>query len=332
MERPATLGEALFVPYVRQADYANRLPWSYGERRLLDYLLVCIEQGHCRFTVNRQAYDLKPGDCCLVQPGDLILLEGLTETRTPFAHLDFFYNPMRERSFPTSAGMTRLDSYGHLLQPRLNDYPGIGIPPVFKPASASVFAGKLQRLIGHWREGTVSGMIEVQRMGLELLLELLRSYGPQPGAGGREAPSAMLERVLSYVSLHLEEQVTVKTMADLAHLSPSRFTAVFRERYGTSPYRYLVRLRLDRAAELLRAEPDTPVGLVSEYCGFAGMQHFSAAFKLRFGVSPSAYRQSSLAAEGASMAREAYSPGAAGRFLRYSPGDNPNSLRNTVEK
>ncbi|GIP34969.1 AraC family transcriptional regulator [Paenibacillus sp. J2TS4] len=289
MKKPVSLAETVVTPFVRQADYASRLPWSYGERKLLDYLIVYIEHGHCRFTVNHHIYDLRPGDFCLVQPGDLLLLEGLTATRTPFAHLDFFYNPMREQSFPTSAGMINLESYAHLLQPRLNDFPGIAVPTVFRPAQPSLFQNKLMRLIGKWKEGTALGNIEVQQLGIGLFLDLVQMFGES--IDNNETPSVMLERVLSFLSLHLNESITVKQMADLIPLSPSRFTAVFKEKYGIAPYRYLLQLRIERAIQMIKTEPGLGIAQIAEYCGFNNVQHFSLAFRNMTGTSPSQYRE-----------------------------------------
>lgn len=288
------LQNMIVLPFVRQADYATRLPWSYGERRLLDYLIVYIEKGHCRFTINRSVYDLNVGDFCLIQPGDLISLEGLTETRTPYAHLDFFYNPQREHSFPTNAGMTVLDAYAHLLQPRINNIPGFHVPHTFRPKHAELFHNKLIRMIGKWKEGTALSSIKVQQIGTELLLELLHTFGAS--AEEKETHSDILERVQSFVSLHLNETITVGQMADLVHLSPSRFSAVFKERYGMSPYQFLLKLRLERAMEMLIQEPKLNITQISEYCGFNNIQHFSLAFHKTFGISPSQFKKRNAAA------------------------------------
>ncbi|MGG1519263.1 AraC family transcriptional regulator [Paenibacillus oryzisoli] len=290
MQQPASIGDAVIVPYIRQADYASRLPWSYGERRILDYLLVYIESGLCRFTVNRHQYELRAGDFCLVQPGDLLLLEGLTETRTPFAHLDFFYNPVREQSFPTSTGMINLEPFAHLLQPRLNDLLGMKLPIVFQPPQPVWFKNKLLRMIGKWMEGTLLGRIEAQLLGTELLLELLRMSGAL--TDNRESPSALMDRVTAYLSLHLSETITVKQMAALVHLSPSRFNVVFRDMYGMSPYRYLLELRIERAIEMMKQAPELRLSQIALYCGFQTVQHFSGAFRNVIGMTPSAFRES----------------------------------------
>ncbi len=43
------------------ADYAVRTPWQTGERRLLDYLLIYVQEGACAITLDGVAYDVPPG-------------------------------------------------------------------------------------------------------------------------------------------------------------------------------------------------------------------------------------------------------------------------------
>lgn len=283
------LKDALVMPFIRQADYAARLPWSYGERRLLDYLIIYIESGHCRFIVNRETYNFYEGDFCLVQPGDLVYLEGLTKTLTPFVHLDFFYFPERRQSFPTSAGMLNLDNYLNLLQPRLNDIIGVDIPVRFCPSQPLLFKNKLLRMIGRWKEGTVIGEIEVQKLGTELFLELMRDFSEIKEEKGPSLSN--LDRVLAFISLHMHEPLTVKDMAEQVHLSPSRFSTVFKKKYDDSPYQFLFKLRVERAIEMLKSEPDYTITQIAEFCGFNNIQHFSKAVRDTTGKSPSAFRK-----------------------------------------
>lgn len=76
------------------------------------------------------------------------------------------------------------------------------------------------------------------------------------------------------------EEITGLTRYDLAR----QFRAVF----GTSPYRYSLMRRLDRARALLRLnEPPADVALAA---GFADQAHLSRMFKHAFGVAPARYR------------------------------------------
>jgi len=61
----------------------------------------------------------------------------------------------------------------------------------------------------------------------------------------------------------------------------------FRACLGTSPYRYLVMRRLDRARALIRS--GTPLAEAALRCGFADQSHMTRQFKQAYGLSPGRY-------------------------------------------
>ncbi len=79
-------------------------------------------------------------------------------------------------------------------------------------------------------------------------------------------------------------------MAGAAGLSVTHFVRAFRQQTGSTPHKYLVRRRLDRAVSLLRAAK-SPVGEVADQVGFATPAHFVARFRAEMGVTPAALRQ-----------------------------------------
>jgi AraC family transcriptional regulator len=100
------------------------------------------------------------------------------------------------------------------------------------------------------------------------------------------------ERVLSIVR-HLEryyhEPWPLKSMADLARLSPCYFLRVFRTVTGQSPTQYLMNARLRAAAnDLLTTR--APVSEIALRTGFNDISHFNASFRSVFGSSPTHWR------------------------------------------
>src|SRR5215213_3593100 len=79
------------VPYVRDASFPVRTAWYTAPRRLLDYLLMYVQEGKMVACVEERHYQFRAGDFCLIQPGELHTLEGPAHTITPYVHLDFFY-------------------------------------------------------------------------------------------------------------------------------------------------------------------------------------------------------------------------------------------------
>ena len=100
------------------------------------------------------------------------------------------------------------------------------------------------------------------------------------------------ERVLSIVR-HLEryyhEPCSLRSMANLARLSPCYFLRVFRTVTGQSPTQYVMNARLRAAAnDLLTTR--APVSEIALRIGFNDISHFNASFRSVFGRSPTRWR------------------------------------------
>jgi AraC-like DNA-binding protein len=275
------------VPYIREADFAVRTPWYTPPRRLLDYLLLYVQEGECQVVVEGEELLLGGGDFCLIQSNTLHSLRGLTETITPYVHLDIFYNPRREEGFPTRGGQVSLRSHSHLIQPRLSDLDWIGVPVQLHPHHPAQFRSTLLKMVEAWQSGDLLGRLEANHLAMTLLLSLFKQYGQAPAVTARQPHS--LNWVPSYLSFHIGEPLSVADMARRANLSPSRFGVVFRRHFGLSPHQYFLRLRIEHAQELLRMT-DLPQREIAEYCGFADVHHFSKAFKRITRLPPGAYR------------------------------------------
>jgi len=82
----------------------------------------------------------------------------------------------------------------------------------------------------------------------------------------------------------------LEAFARLCHRSLASFKRDFCRVYGTSPGRWLLERRLERAAHLLRSTAMSITEIVFE-CGFENASHFCRAFKKKFGQSPSLFRE-----------------------------------------
>ena len=218
---PESIKDQPIVPYIRESDYAVRQPgWTALNRKLLDYLLVYVQEGECRFHVDGKDYPLTSGDICLIQPGSLTRLEGMTDTITPYAHLDLFYNSAREESFPTRAGQIDLAPYMHLLQPRLNDLPGVDVPVRLKPSKPILFRDTMLQMIANWLGQDPLGALKAQHFATELVLAILEDHIEQRALETNAMPS--LNWITSFFSLHITDPHTVENMAERAQISPEQ--------------------------------------------------------------------------------------------------------------
>ena len=98
-----------------------------------------------------------------------------------------------------------------------------------------------------------------------------------------------MRRARDLIDRHYTEPLHLEGLAAAAGLSKYHFLRYFSSAYGQTPARYLCDRRIERAQDLLRATNLT----VTEIClvvGFSSLGSFSAKFRERVGVSPSAYQ------------------------------------------
>src|SRR5262245_54799166 len=104
-----------------------------------------------------------------------------------------------------------------------------------------------------------------------------------------------INHVLNYIREHLNDDLSVNTLAQIAYFSPFHFHRIFKTITGETLNDVVVRLRLERAIMLLRSSPKLPISEAAFTCGFASASNFARAFKKRYGMSARSWdRQSPL--------------------------------------
>lgn len=140
---------------------------------------------------------------------------------------------------------------------------------------------------------TAGSKVMVSRILDLLFIQALRAWAASDGPVGPGWLTAALDRPLGPAlrAMHRqpEEPWTVEALADLSALSRAAFSARFTRLVGESPGRYLQRLRLAQAADLLTATPDSAAA-ISRAVGYASEAAFSRAFAKEYGVGPRAWR------------------------------------------
>jgi AraC family transcriptional regulator len=112
----------------------------------------------------------------------------------------------------------------------------------------------------------------------------------EPRLGVTPLSPAVIRRIEEYLEADMGADLSLHTLAALAHLSVDHFVRAFRGATGKTPHRFALERRLDRAAAMLKG-PAT-VAHIARACGFRSPAHFSVRFHARFGLTPSQYRHS----------------------------------------
>ena len=140
--------------------------------------------------------------------------------------------------------------------------------------------------------GFPSGKLFLDSVERALAAALVDSYATQhptaPTYRGGLGP-ARLRKIKELVYAKLEDELTLQEMAQAVELSIAHFSQMFRQSTGQSPHQFVLRHRIDRAKEMLRATRVRALD-VAIACGFKTQQHFSRVFRQVCGVTPRQYR------------------------------------------
>ncbi|GEM_PF-5110589 len=99
----------------------------------------------------------------------------------------------------------------------------------------------------------------------------------------------VITRCLSYIQQELDGDLSMASLAICAGASERLIHLRFRQELGTTPARYVMCQRIERARELL-GNTDLPVYEIAQICGFEDPNYFSTVFKRETGMSPRAFR------------------------------------------
>ena len=128
---------------------------------------------------------------------------------------------------------------------------------------------------------------------INILVEMLRSYD------GKLSETEILysthtlkymEKVLNHIDEHLDSDLTLEELSDVAHLSKTYFCKQFRELNGIPPWEYITIKRIERAIHYLETTDLTRLEIATK-CGYNNTANFYYAFKKITGKNPGNYKK-----------------------------------------
>lgn len=106
--------------------------------------------------------------------------------------------------------------------------------------------------------------------------------------------SRRLEKLIDYIGSHLDEDLSLDQLSDIAFVSKFHLHRLFTALTGLPLQQYIRWLRLKRAAHQLVVNKDKSIIDIAMNAGFESHEAFSRAFKRACGVSPNEYRKNSV--------------------------------------
>lgn len=160
----------------------------------------------------------------------------------------------------------------------------------------NTYSKQLLDLIGNFQREMMdhgeSFPLMLEGICIQIVFQLLRDLSSEPAANKSKISkdNKYINKAIQFMHEYYSANISINDICKLIYLSPCHFKRVFKDYTGQTPYQYLMRIRLEKAKEILK-ENDDPIEEVAKMCGFVNSGHFSTVFKRNTGMSPSEYRK-----------------------------------------
>lgn len=236
----------------------------FGRR---DYYLLYLYDGIMRILVNGEMREMKPGEMIIIDPGS-----------------EYKY---------TKAGPDDIVYYwAH--------FTGYGTEGLLKSLSLEsgkiIDTGRYEQVVRSFH-GIFSEFIRhdycFEEAAAAQLISVFTMLSRNIKSADKNIASADSDRIyssLKFIYKNYNTALTLSQLADIEHLSVSRYRTIFKRCTGFSPQDYIITLRIQRACELI-AQSDMTVKEIAESVGYQDQLYFSRIFKSRMGIVPNRYKE-----------------------------------------
>lgn len=143
-------------------------------------------------------------------------------------------------------------------------------------------------LIAEFEQTSPADGVYADSLAHTLIVHLIKKYSGtriRPQTARHGLPQRTLARVVEFIDAHLGEDLSLRTIAQVAEMSPSYFLTMFKRSTGLAPHQYLMAKRIDRARALL-TETKLPIVDVASQVGFADQSHLTRLMRRHTGLTP----------------------------------------------
>jgi AraC family transcriptional regulator len=151
----------------------------------------------------------------------------------------------------------------------------------------------LSEMLREIRRGCPNGTLFAESLSVGVALHLCRTRGihAPPAAGERGQFSRwQWSHLRDLIDNELTGDLSLSALAASVNLSKPHFVRLFKNTTGTSPHRYIVQMRVERARRMIQAS-ELPLVEVASEAGFASQSHLNRTFRKRYGVTPGDMRR-----------------------------------------
>lgn len=284
--------ENLFETYtylpivVKTLERFHDASWSMEPNRHDNYELVYMKTGSTVFEIAGQPVEMGPNDIIIIKPGQPHKFIVKSKTVSGFLVLNFKFENKKTHGFSEVP-----------VEDFLNFVSGKESGPYIslKVSQKNEIINVMNRILKEREGSEIGSEFLSQLLVMELFVLISRALKMQWESSIKNKSPKLKELIeisVKYIYNNFERDISLSDIARYVFLSPSYYTRAFKEEMKTSPINFLLKVRIDRARELL-ADSDLKIGDIALSVGFSNQQRFNEIFKKYTGCTPLHYRKQS---------------------------------------
>ncbi len=156
-------------------------------------------------------------------------------------------------------------------------------------------AAVLREMAREIQRGCPNGTLFAESLSVGVLMHLCRTRGTRPLPASRESgrlSTAQWARVNELIINESSSDLSLSALSQALGLSKPHFVRLFRRTAGTSPHRYVMQMRIERARRLV-VTSEVPLIEIASEAGFASQSHLTHLFQRTYGITPGDARRQS---------------------------------------
>ena len=267
-----------YLRFVREMHFIPRKEYLSA----IDYHFYFILSDFCAMKIESVDYKLRRGTIIILPPGTKYLFDTNDILNIVSINFDYTQNysyiiqpvqPSNAETFDYSAIIENI---------HFENYPFMNAPIVME--NMNYLSDSINAILReHTNKTKLYGEFSSSFF-KNILLEVIRHTTWE----GKSIDT--INSVLDYIHNHYSEEINNTILSHITGYHSYHLNRLMKCSTGTTLRQYLINYRIEAAMHYLR-ETNQQIFKISELCGYKNFSNFSADFKKKTGLSPSAYRR-----------------------------------------